>query len=350
MGVVSSGLSGWTFIPLNTSGVSVRWMILPKACHAAHFAIPKGVEVWHYDSGHTSVLLEALRMHPVDVVSFEGCTRLPLKTDVGELLWHHAGTTPIQLILLERGLRGLLPDAWNHQADRVVHTKLGGVSNWSQTCHAFWPKSVGRQHFSDSALLRGALSKLSDVLDHTLTGTITPASLNECKYESLDLGHWQTLGPKFVMTAPSVFSPSKWCRRKFLDKEMNLVLDIPTTLSSKWNAEMQATVNQLLVTPVMVAAMVGRCIRSFTVDNNIRAQSPLKRAREDLVEGEYDEQYPTSKATKTKPSQSSEIYPTEELTHRFAFMGSLNDFTDAKLFQQHPSRGIHSHRVRSQTR
>eukprot|EP00978_Attheya_sp_CCMP212_P008743 scaffold20529_cov53-Attheya_sp.AAC.4 len=186
-----------------------------------------GTHSWTWNSGDKKkTLRDMLQEDPVDVVLFDKIapsTSSPVWNDpnVKFVMWEVWGSLDV----------GLVEDkGWTLGNAAYNHEKLGGLTNLTSTSRMAWRKEFydRNQAFSPDPTVTGTLHR---VIDPTVSGRQVDPPFDRTELQVAGgLLDWKRRSEEVVV--PTVFSKSKWVKRRLLPKELGSALDIPSDVIS----------------------------------------------------------------------------------------------------------------------
>jgi hypothetical protein len=145
----------------------------------------------------------------------------------------------VDVILSTRGKRGRLPDGWRLTKASTTHALVGGVTDCVDNCF-LWSRGSTRAENAEVCVPRCLSRDVHSVVSDTVSGKPWPKPatprLATPKVWELSPGVYHGGGllpldhPGGAFILRSVFTPTKWCRRRLTKPEVAMAYDIPTPI------------------------------------------------------------------------------------------------------------------------
>ena len=321
MGIVTTCLSSWLFIPENLSQCAIRWIVLPKTLrNIATRLITPNIEAYWMDleMDHSSVdeYFPNSAM-TTDVVVFEGPCRPP---KANHPLW----TCQAQIIISDRGIRGYTPKDWWSLSRGITHEETGGVTDWTGRCHWFARKSIYGEKPSNPdkvftpEAIKGAPNRLINLIDRTESGRRVSDKTSASLDPADDLLPWDQAREfrRTFLILPTVYGQNVRVRRTMVGKEVAACLDLPVTIIRDWNDTMLAAAVAAVAKPVKIVAGLGMALQACLKQSQRIQQQELDVVcikGDSLKRGFTDSHETVSKRSKSSiPFSEEETIDSEE--------------------------------------
>jgi len=188
------------------------------------------------------------------------------------------------LVVSTKRVRHIPNSWWRMSPSTLHHVDCGGVSDGSWTFYIYTRTSSPVSLLTPAA---GPQRDLTSVMDTLISGTpVQPPPLCQSPmrpvvvqlrpntYSCSGLFPWNSR-KAFVITR-SVFSPTKWVKRKLLGSEVLKVLDLPETLVSELSSAQRASLCQLLsLVPSKVILCLLDSLPNWAVEKAVKRLRPL---------------------------------------------------------------------------
>jgi hypothetical protein len=183
----------------------------------------------------------------------------------------HAGTYEFlfctaDVIVSTKGRRGKIPDGWHLHKARTTHAAVGGVTDSVDQCFLF-SRGSGKVSQSEVSVPRALSRDVHSVVSDTVSGPphagLEPSRLATPKVLELRPGVYHAGGllsmdqPKGYFIVRSVFSATKWCRRRLTPSELATAFDVP------YEVIQQCSRHELASLTVHPSRAIEHCARSI---------------------------------------------------------------------------------------
>jgi hypothetical protein len=145
----------------------------------------------------------------------------------------------VDVILSTQGKRGRLPEGWRLSKARTTHALVGGVTNSIDHCF-LWSRGPTRPENLEVCVPRCLSRDVHSVVSDTVSGQPwakpEASRLSHPKVLELTPGVYHGGGlldvdhPNGSFLLRSVFTPTKWCRRRLTKTEIAMAFDIPSPI------------------------------------------------------------------------------------------------------------------------
>jgi hypothetical protein len=143
----------------------------------------------------------------------------------------------VDIILSTKGRRGRLPEHWQLSKACTSHAAVGGVTNAKDHCF-LWVRRAGETQHPEEVLVPKALARdVHSVVSDTVAGracaALKPVRLAVPSVHELRPGVYHGGGllpvdqPNGQFIVRSVYTPTRWCRRRLTKPELATAFDIP---------------------------------------------------------------------------------------------------------------------------
>jgi hypothetical protein len=252
LGIVVDKLSAWLFVPDSVMGCSISWCVSnPKTIASLDAPLFRSV-LEYLDQPWRSLYLQK----PVEVLVFEEPARPP---NSDSPIWSLDGG--LRCIITSRGLRSRLPIGWQAESRFIVHAALGGVSSWPGMFKIYTRILCQVMFFRDEGFI-GAPSFLANLTSDVVSGKPCK-SPSDAEFDATpqllpvaDL-FFPKPWPRFKLA--SVFTPTKFCRRKLTVQESLVAAHIPLDLVSSLSQHQQYVLLSLMHCPVKIVLALAQC-------------------------------------------------------------------------------------------
>jgi hypothetical protein len=279
LGIVSRQLSTWIYCPPAQLGGAISWCsftdrdVSHELLHGLHeqlgisFKQEKPDQDWH----------AILRRTPVNCLVFDADVRAPRQT-------HPVWTTesPVDCVITSHAVRGALPPGWSCDVRPVIHSSVGGITDWCGKFFVYRRRSLlSTAYFWDENAFQAVPGKFADlVVDVGIGGS--PATLPNAvdhaflSGSSFSLSTWRAARGKVRFKLPHRFAPSGYVRRPLAPSEALSLYDVPGTLTSTLSPELQRELSRRLNLPLKAVMPIARSLGEY-----LRNQP---RSRENVID------------------------------------------------------------------
>lgn len=169
------------------------------------------------------------------------------------------------VIISTKGRRGKLPEGWHMHKARTTHAAVGGVTNSVDHCFLF-SRGAGTPSQNEVTVPRALPRDVHSVISDTIAGPghapLEPSRLVRPEVFEILPGLYHGGGllpvdhPRGQFVVRSVFTPTKWCRRRLTPSELATAFDVPHEIIQ------QCSHQELLSLTVHPSRGLEHCARS----------------------------------------------------------------------------------------
>jgi hypothetical protein len=274
LGIVSTSLSPWLFIPSSMTSCSTEWCLLSQVPTPEQVLlcsqVARKVETSIAFEPHKEAWLDQLRSVPVEVMIVDGEVRLP-----GTNHWFWGKDSGVLCVISRQPLRRGVPQGWTCVRRAFNHVKAGGVTDWKGTCFVFRAGSTSVTNFWNEECFQSVPGQFNDlVLDPMAGGTICgppDADDYDSCHGSFPLQPWKESSAKFNRRKrfkfPNRTSPTRYVRRVLTSEEGLKLMDLPEALTNHLSMESKRLLAVAIETPLKVASSIGACLGAWIEDH-----------------------------------------------------------------------------------